>query len=253
MPTRRTRRPALLLLALGLLAGCETTQAERSKPAALPQGVETALRLGEAAAAGGDVASAVRIFETLTVEHPKAPEPREALANAYFTAGALLEAEQSYRQLAGVDQGSLAALVGLGRVALSKGDAVGAETHFRAAIARDPNNVPARNGLGVSLDLRGQHAEAQAQYDAILVREPANRAVLVNRALSVALAGDPKSAVRSLDELARAPVRVPQAAHNLALAYALAGEHDRSAAVLAAELPPEQARRNIDFYRRLGR
>lgn len=253
MPTAAIlRRTAALALCLGLLAGCASTRTA-GQPAPLPNGVETALRLGEAAAAGGDVAGAVRIFESLTVDHPTVPAPRRALADAYFVAGALPEAEQAYRQLAAIDSGSVAALIGLGRIALTKGDAAAAETHFNAVLAREPQNTTARNGLAVSLDLRGEHAQAQRHYDAILEKDPANRAVMVNRALSVALGGDPNAAVRDLDDLARAPVRVPQAAHNLALAYALAGQPEQSAAVLAAELPPDQARANVEFYRRLRR
>lgn len=250
---RRTlRRSTLAPVALLLVAGCATTGAD-SGPAPLPNGVETALRLGEAAAAGGDVAGAVRLFETLAQDHPEVPEARRALANAYYLAGAWPEAEESYRALAALDAGSVDAVIGLGRVALTKGDAALAETHFTAALARDPESLAARNGLAVSLDLRGRHAEAQRQYDEILAREPANRAVMSNRALSVALGGDPRAAIETLDELARAPVRVPQAAHNLALAYALSGQTDESAAVLAAELPPQQARDNLQFYRSIRR
>lgn len=248
-----SRMPRLTaLLATLLLAACAHSEPDASI-APLPNGVESALRLGEAAAAGGDVGSAVRIFETLAAQHPTETAPRQALADAYYLAGAFPEAEQAYRQLNALDSRSIAALVGLGRIALSTGDAAAAETHFAAALAREPANTAAQNGLAVSYDLRGRHADAVRVYDAILQREPANRAVMNNRALSVALAGDTRRAVEDLDTLARAPVRVPQAVHNLALAYALDGQTDAAAAVLAAELPPEQARSTLDFYRSLRR
>lgn len=248
----RTPPRSVLAAALLLLAGCGGPMGETG-PAPLPNGVETAIRLGEAAAAGGDVAGAVRIFRTLADDNPEVPEARRALADAYYLAGAWPEAEETYRELAALDAGSTDALIGLGRVALTRGDAALAETHFSAALAREPDSIAARNGLAVSFDLRGRHAEAIRIYDEILARAPSNRAVLTNRALSVALGGDPAAAIATLDELARAAVRVPQAAHNLALAYALAGQPDRSAAVLAAELPADQARENLSFYRSLRR
>lgn len=247
-------RVAVALAALAL-AGCQTTgqPVDEAISSVEPLGLESALRLGEAAAAGGDLGSAVRIFQNSVAANPQSPAPRRALADAYFRAGAYPEAGEAYRGLASIQADSVDARVGLGRVALSAGDAAEAERHFRAALAIEPDNLTAMNGAAVSLDLRGQHAAAQALYDAILARDPVNRAVMSNRALSVALGGDAATGARTLDELARAPVRVPQAVHNLALALALDGKKREAGAILAAELPPQQARENMAFYQRLRR
>jgi Flp pilus assembly protein TadD len=258
----RLFRTAAAVAGLALLAGCAgltpmdenglPTTAAAAAPSA-PVGLESALRLGEAAAAGGDIASAVRILETAAASHPQSPEPRRALADTYFRAGAYPEAGAAWRQVRALSGGAADAELGLGRVALATGDAASAETHFRAVLAADPKNLAALNGTAVALDLRGRHAEARRHYDAVLALDPTNRQVMSNRALSAALSGDSDRAVRELDDLARGPVRVEQAAHNLALAYALAGDTRRAAEILNAELPAREAEANLAFYRTLRR
>ncbi|SEA60253.1 tetratricopeptide repeat protein [Rubrimonas cliftonensis] len=214
-------------------------------------GFESAMRLGEAAAAGGDLASAVRILRGAAEAEPLAPEPWRALADAYYGAGLWPEAADAYRRLAVLDPASAAARTGLGRTALAQGDATGAEAHFDAALALAPEDVAAMNGLAVSFDLRGRHDAAQRLYDGVLARDPTNRGVMSNRALSRALGGDAAAAAGELDALARARARAPQATHNLALAYALNGEMDKAEMVLSAALTPQEAAENLAFYRSL--
>lgn len=255
-----TLRTAQALAVAFLLAGCGGRPApDWGAPAPAPGaaattiGLDSALRLGEAAAAGGDMASAVRILQTAATNHPTAPAPRRALAEAYFRFGAYPEARQEWREFRALSGSPSDAEIGLGRVALATGDAAAAETHFRAALAADPGNVAALNGAAVSLDLRGRHAEARRLYDEVLSRDPGNRSVMSNRALSAALGGNSAEAVRDLDELARGPIRLPQASHNLALAYALDGKPQRAAEILKTELSDEQAAETIAFYRTLRR
>ncbi len=256
--TRATRILAAKLFAV-LLAGCGDPPpdwgpgASPPPPNTGPIGLQSALRLGEAAAAGGDMASAVNILGAAAAKHPADPAPRRALAETYFRAGAYPEARRSWTEFRGLSGTPSEAELGLGRVALATGDPGAAETHFRAALAAAPDSLAAMNGIAVALDLRGRHAEARRMYDAALAREPDNRAVLSNRALSMALAGETAAAVRALDDLARGPARLPQAPHNLALAYALDGRQRQAGEILAAELPRDQAEANLAFYRRLRR
>lgn len=253
-----TFRSAAGVLCLALLAGCQSApsglaQRPAPKPAEVALGLEGTLRLGEAALAGGDFSSAVRILGAAAETYPEDPRVRGSLADAYFVMGALPEAGQAYRELAVIEASSAAPLVGLGRVALARGEAEEAEKQFVAALALAPDDVAAMNGRAVALDLTGRHAQAQGLYDAILARDPTNRAVMTNRALSLALGGDPAAAVAELDELARAPLRLPQARHNLALAYALSGRIAPAREILRSELSRREADENLAFYRTISR
>jgi Flp pilus assembly protein TadD len=250
--------PMIRLLAAltvaGGLAACQT--APRAPVVAEAQGtlgLDSALRLGDAALAGGDPAAAARVLSAAAAAHPDKSEPARALGDAYFRMRALPEARQTYEGLAAMPGQTATAETGLGRVALAEGDAAEAERHFRAALAAEPRDVIALNGLAVALDLTGRHGEAAPLYAQALAIEPTNRAVMTNQALSRALAGDPRGAAEALDALANGPIAIPQARHNLALAHALSGSFDAADQILTAELSPEQARENLDFYRRVAR
>lgn len=250
---------AAFALCLALLAACQPAPSVVGQRAPAPKvadaalGLDGTLRLGRAALAGGDYAAAVRILGSAAEAHPDDARVRETLADAYFTMGALPEAGQAYRDLAALEAASAAPMIGLGRVALARGEAEEAGKHFAAALALAPDDIAALNGQAVALDLTGRHAQAQAIYDSILRRDPTNRAVMTNRALSVALGGDAAEAIAELDELSRAPVRVPQARHNLALAYALGGKIGPAREILRSELSRREADENLAFYRKLAR
>jgi Flp pilus assembly protein TadD len=241
--------------ALGLaliLAGCQA-QNGATGASETPVGLESALRLGEAAAAGGDHDAAIMILENTIERFPGQTEPKLALANTYFAMGAVPEAEATFSRLVDHQTAGVPALVGLGRLALDDGRPGMARGHFDQALARAPDNVEALNGRAVSLDLEGAHGEAQAIYERILAVEPTNRAVMTNRALSLALSGLAEEAIRSLSPLASGPSSVPEAVHNLALAHALAGDMDAAERILRAELDPSAVRETMRFYRQIRR
>lgn len=253
-----TRRPLIALALLAALSGCAgappaptTAAGAPAQPA--PLGVESAVRLGEAALAGGDAASAARLLAAAAQTYPEDPRPRRALAEAYYAMGALPEAAQAFRDLAAMPGQTAAAEIGLGRVALSSGDPETGAARFGAALALEADNIAALNGAAVAEDLRGRHAQAERLYARLLTLDPTNRAAMTNRALSKALAGDPAGAALALDPLARGPAGSRPARHNLALAYALAGRMEAADAILAAELTPVQVAENMAFYRRLAR
>jgi Flp pilus assembly protein TadD len=255
---RSTLRP-LAAAALSLaLAACATTEgpgATASVPAAeapAALGLDTAMRLGEAAMAGGDNAAAARLFEAAARDHPDDARARRALGDAYFAMGALPEARLAYEALGRLPSQTGPAQTGLGRVALAAGDPVAAKAHFDAALAVAPADPAALNGAAVALDMQGRHAEAGPLYDRALAADPTNRAVMANKALNRALGGDPRGAARDLASLSSGPVRLPQMRHNLALAHALGGDAAAAEAILTAELSPRQAQENMDVYRRLA-
>jgi Flp pilus assembly protein TadD len=253
MPIRARRFLAAPLAALAL-AACQTTPGGVLPDAPAEDaklGLDGALRLGEAARAGGDYASAVRILEMATSNFPTEIAPRQTLADTYFDMGALPEADKAYRDLVAMEAGRAGPLVGLGRVALARGEPEAAERHFAAALAVEPGNLAAMNGRAVAADLLGRHAEAIRLYDAILADDPTNRAVMTNRALSIALAGDRSTAMALLEGLSSGPAALPQARHNLALVAALSGDETQAAELMRRDLPERQVQENLAFYGRL--
>lgn len=256
-PTRAPLRRLLARLtaaaALGAaLAGCATTEPGLPE-VATSIGLESALRLGDAAMAGGDNVAAARIYGLAAQDHPQDAKARHALADAYFRMGAWPEAAQAYGHLGALPGQRAAADTGLGRVALARGDAAEARRRFETALSAAPEDVVALNGTAVALDLMGRHAEAAGLYARVMQLDPTNRAAMSNAALSRALGGDPRGAARDLDELVNGPVLLPQARHNLALAYALSGDVAAASGVLSRELPPTEAAENLAFYQSLKR
>jgi Flp pilus assembly protein TadD len=237
----------------GLVAGCQAHSPGLQAEGQTPVGLESALRLSSAAAAGGDHNAALVILDKTIARFPTEAAPRLALADTYFAMGAIPEAEATYGALVDDQSAGVDALVGLGRLALRDGRPVAAERQFAEALAREPGNVTALNGRAVALDLGGNHVEAQRLYDQALTIDPANRAVLTNRALSLALSGQPDRAVGALAPLASGPTALPEALHNLALAHALAGDMASAERLLRSQLDDAAVRETMQFYRRLPR
>jgi hypothetical protein len=126
----------------------------------------------------------------------------------------------------------------VGRDALASGDALAAMAAFRAALREDPALVAALNGMGVALDRVGRFDLARPYYETALALEPAAADILYNFALSLSLQG--------LDEAAR-PLLTKAAGlgesvirqNALALMARIDARRQRSAMVLAADLPAE--------------
>jgi Flp pilus assembly protein TadD len=239
------------LLALAALAGC--ADAPRGQgPAALttsPLGLDGQLRLAGAALSGGDTVSALGLLQQAVAAEPRSAGARQALADAYYAAGAFPEAEQAYRELGTLEGGADASLLGLARTALARGDLPVAIARFEQARRAGPRNPAAINGLAVAYDLSGRHREAQALYATVLAQDPTNRATLNNLALSLALSGDAKAAIGRLSALVYGPTVIPQARHNLALALGLAGDEEGARSLLGRDLARGAIEDNLAFYR----
>lgn len=244
---------AVLLVGLALLtAGCVTAQDPNDRtPAAPPTevGLDGSLRLANAALRGGDVNSGINLLRQATTENPGSVPAQRALADAYYSIGAMPEAALAYRDLGGMQPGDPHYLIGLGRVALAGADYGEAQRRFAAArqvVGDDPKIL---NGLAVAYDLAGQHGQAQRLYQQVLQLDPANRAAANNLALSLLLAGQTDVAIDQMTDLAYGPAVLPQARHNLALAYALAGNEDAARDLVRGDLPRNALEENIAFYR----
>jgi Flp pilus assembly protein TadD len=208
------------------------------------------LQLASAALSGGDTNSALGLLHQAVEADPRSVEAKRALADAYYAAGAFPEAEQAYRDL-GTLEGEAGGdhLLGLARVALSRGDLPVAIARFEQARRAGTQNLRALNGLAVAYDLSGRHREAQALYEHLLAQDPTNRAARNNLALSLALSGELKASVNRFSSLVYGPAVMPQARHNLALALGLAGDEEGARDLLSRDLARHAIEDNLAFYR----
>ena len=214
--------------------------------------LDGSMRLARASLAAGDVDSGIGLLRQTVQAHPDDLQAKRALAEAYYQIGAYPEAGLAFADLSKADPGSADGPVGLGRIALARGDATEAASQFSRALERSPEDGRAWNGLAVARDYAGAHAEAQEIYHRLLAKNPADRAVANNLAVSAALAGDPGRAIADLSELADGPARLPQARFNLALAYGMTGDLKSAQDVLGRALDRRELAENLAFYQALA-
>lgn len=215
-------------------------------------GISGLLRLADASLAGGDVDGGIKLLRQVVTRYPDSLEAQRALAEAFFGVGALPEAFIAFDQMRMLDRGQMEGLLGLGRVALAKGDAASAIGYFAKALESDPDEGRASNGLAVAYDYSSRHEEAQEIYNKILARNPADHAVANNLALSQALSGSIGPAIAGLSDLASGPAYLPEARFNLALAYGMGGDLAAAREILEDELDSQAVADNLAFYRRIS-
>jgi Flp pilus assembly protein TadD len=104
---------------------------------------------------------------------------------------------------------------------------------------------------GAILDQLGQKDAARERYRKALELKPNEPSVLSNLGMSYLLGGDLRMAetyLRSATEQPGADSRVRQ---NLALVVGLQGRFDEAEQIASQELPPEQAKANVAYLRKL--
>jgi len=218
--SRAARWVALALLPL--LAACESEgklnlgEEVPAPPPATTASPDQLMRLAASTRAGGDLATAARLYSRAHAAEPGRIEP----------------------------------LLGLGATLAAAGAGPAAADAYRAALEVH-EDVRARNGLGVCLDLIGQHAAAQDQYRRALELAPGDRQIASNLALSLALSGRPEEAIALLEPLARDPAASPRMRQNLALAYRLAGRTEAARQTGRLDLDPAAVERNLGYYETL--
>jgi Flp pilus assembly protein TadD len=149
------------------------------------------------------------------------------------------EAEAVFTKVLALDPGNTRALIGIGRLRLSRDPSSAAES-FLKALARDPRNATALNDLGIARDLLGEHDAAQDAYRKALAIAPDDLPARVNLGLSLAVSGHPKEALDTLRPVVSMPDLTPRMRQDLAAALALGGEDDAARALLAKDLDPER-------------
>ncbi|HLN23221.1 MAG TPA: tetratricopeptide repeat protein, partial [Patescibacteria group bacterium] len=175
-----------------------------------------------------------------------------SLGDALLTATAYDEAKVTYEQAALRDKTGVAALIGLGRVALRQHRPQEAEPQFQAALALSPANIAARNGIAVAYDFEGRHAEAEALYRDMLREHPDNNTARINLGLSLAFQDRYSESVDTLLDASSAPNAPVEARHNLALAYGMGGNIGAAEEIARIDLNATAVQGNTEFYREYG-
>ncbi len=126
-----------------------------------------------------------------------------ARARAHRSLGQLEEAEQDFRSVLTHDPDSVAAVVGLGRIAMQRGGDLEVESAVARAIELAPNDLDVLALEGDYNFLRGDYAPAEGHYQAILKVRPDNIAVRLALARAQIFLGKPDQAVAHLDAVMR--------------------------------------------------
>lgn len=259
---KRFDAAASFLFALGLVAltGCEDLPWHLD-PLAIngrdgggqPVGYATLMRIGAAAHAGGDLATAVGVYRRAAATDPHAVAPFVAAGNSLLEMGESNEAIVAYNSALTRDDHDPEALRGLARAYLMTGKPELAGQPLAVAFQATPDDPKLLQLIGVADDFTGQHEEAQARYRRGLELLPRDPALSLDLALSLALTENYADAVAALRPLATAVTSSPRERQTLALIYGLQG--DRRAAEHMAQLDLDAAavRENLAYYESLRR
>jgi Flp pilus assembly protein TadD len=250
------------LLALGLLAltGCADSPIHLDPLATdgrdgggKPASYETLMRIGAAAHAAGDLATAVGIYRRAASIDTHAVAPFVAAGNTLAEMGKVDEAVVAYNSALARNGSDPEALRGLARTYLMSGKPELAGRVLSVAYKAAPNDPKLLELIGVTDDFAGQHEEAQARYRRALELLPGDAGISLDLGLSLALTGDYNAAVAVLRPIAMGITASPRERQTLALIYGLAG--DRSAAEQTArlDLNTQAVQRNLQFYETLRR
>ena len=113
----------------------------------------------------------------------------------------------------------------------------------------DAHDSKALNGLGISLDYLNEHAAAQAVYREALDSNAGDITTLANLGHSYVLSGAWDEAIKLLEPHLNDKDTTRAFRQNLAEAYGMAGMDADAERVMRMDLPPEQVKRNLAYYR----
>jgi Flp pilus assembly protein TadD len=259
---KRFDAAAFLLLALGLLglAGCEDApfhidplSVNGRDGGGKPIGYDALMRIGAAAHAGGDLATAVGVYRRAAAIEPHAVAPFVAAGNTLLEMGEVAEALIAYNSALARDGHDPEALRGLTRAYLMSGKPELSGQPLSVAFKATPDDPKLLQLIGVADDLVGQHEEAQARYRRALELLPRDPGLSIDLALSLALTENYADAVGILHPLATAVTSSPRERQTLALIYGLQGDRRAAAQMARLDLDPQTVLRNLAYYDSLRR
>jgi Flp pilus assembly protein TadD len=203
-------------------------------------GYQSQIATAEEFIKSGQYGQGYEMLNLVSASHPNSDKVQLEIADSYFRVDALLKAEEYYKSVS-TSGAEIDAMIGLGRVALARNDAITAMRYFQQVVDRDPDNIKGLNGQAVAHDLARDHAAALVIYEKALAIAPGDPAVLNNYGLSLLLNGQKERSVSLLGELVQSNLESDTARHNLALAYHAVGARDEAVRLARIDLPEEDA------------
>lgn len=263
---KRYDAAASFLLALGVaaLGGCGGLPFPLNSPMQLspvngysynggPLSYATLMHIGDAARAGGDLATAVTVYRKASAVDTGAVPPLVSAGDALLEMGNFNEAIVSYNAALQRNAHDPGALRGLARAYLTSGKPALAAEPLAIAYQDNPDDPKLLELIGVADDFIDRHDEAQARYRRGLELAPGDPALSLDLALSLALSGNFPEAVGILSPIAMAPTSTPRERQTLALIYGLEGDRVAAAQMARRDLDPEAVQRNLAYYDTLRR
>ena len=239
-----------------LLAGCQAFSS--GDKIAAPEAVadpklEATLRKAAAdAEASYKYGEAAQHYAKLLEKHPEDQDIVLAVARNLRYAGTPQQATVVINQHVTKGAPSEPLLIELGKDYLASDQLSLAVSVLDQARATDPTNWQILSSLAVAQDYLGNFKDAQASYQSALKLSANNPVVLNNYALSLAQSGQLDAAIETLNTAIAQPGATAQTRQNLALMLALKGDKDGAARLVKADLPPDMAQNNINYYQGMG-
>lgn len=208
--------------------------------------VNALLRIADATAAAGDMASAIQMYRNAHRADPLNAVVTERLGEALLRVGEFDEAVEVFDTAIGSGH-SAGAHVGKAKALISLDQPQAAISHLEAALKIE-ESARVYNAFGVAYDLLGDHGAAQAYYRTGLDVSTSNLNLQNNLGLSLAVSGRHDEAIRVLRKSAANPRAKARNRLNLALAYGIAGEMEAAAETARIDLDETSVKQNLTFY-----
>lgn len=249
------RQTAIAVAITAALAGCaggpfegllQPRATDHVKGAPESGKINSLVRVADATAAAGDMASAVQMYRNAHKLDPMNTMVTERLGEALLRIGEYDSAVEVFgKAVRGGGQPS--AHVGMAKALIALNQPQAAITHLEAAlkISESPRIY---NALGVAFDLIGDHGAAQAYYRTGLDVSASNLSLQNNLGLSLSVSGRHDEAIRVLRKSAASPRAQARNRLNLALAYGMAGETEAAAETARIDLDEAAVQQNLAFY-----
>ena len=247
--TKKYRINFLVIAACLILASCSgqvPTQSEIDSDIQENRAAQL-VRVGDTTRAGGDLGTAMQLYQRAATMRPDWTQPLLRLAETAAAAGMNTTALDAYTRAQTLEPHN----VGIGRAALKDGQLETALASFTNAAQLAPTDNQGYNGAGIVLDLQGAHLRAQERYMTGIERAPDNLPLKNNLGLSLALAGEYADAIQLLSDAVKDPNAGPGTRHNLSLVYGLAGDEENARRVALSDLNAAAVENNLAFYARL--
>ena len=249
---RQTAIAATLMVTLAGCAGGPFEGIFQTRPSDHVEGkpesgkVNALLRIADATAAAGDMASAIQMYRNAHKADSQNAVVTERLGAALLRVGEYDEAVEVFDK--SIRNGhSAGAHIGKAKALIALNQPQAAISHLEAAL-RIEESGRVYNAIGVAYDLLGDHGAAQAYYRTGLDISAGNLNLQNNLGLSLSVSGRHDEAIRVLRKSAASPRALARNRLNLALAYGMAGETEAAAETARIDLDERSVQQNLAFY-----